>query len=210
MPNILIISENQSVAKSWLHNLAHKYSVEILSGMGQFVQPLPNSSLILLDADLIDDKQFSLEQLAGLSSKILIMGNNWPEKKQVDALISGSSGYCAKSVQTTLLFKAVECVLRGDIWIQRHLTPMVIGALVKSKLNIDLPTSLESSANFKSLSSRELDVAKMIRVGESNKIIAKTLNISERTVKAHLTSIFKKINVPDRLHLALFLKEHGY
>jgi DNA-binding NarL/FixJ family response regulator len=49
----------------------------------------------------------------------------------------------------------------------------------------------------------------MIRVGENNKAIADTLDISERTVKAHLTSIFKKLEVPDRLHLALYMKEYS-
>jgi DNA-binding NarL/FixJ family response regulator len=49
----------------------------------------------------------------------------------------------------------------------------------------------------------------MIQSGENNKDIASTLHISERTVKAHLTSIFKKLNVSDRLRLALFIKEYS-
>jgi len=107
--------------------------------------------------------------------------------------------------------QAVTSVLKGDIWIQRHLVPRVIGTLVKMKpeptQTLDSSKTIESSALLKTLSSRESDVAKMIREGESNKIIAKSLSISERTVKAHLTSIFKKLNVPDRLHLALYIKE---
>jgi DNA-binding NarL/FixJ family response regulator len=72
---------------------------------------------------------------------------------------------------------------------------------------LDSSKTIESSALLATLSSREHDVAKMIRDGENNKVIAKNLSISERTVKAHLTSIFKKLNVPDRLHLALYIKE---
>ena len=49
----------------------------------------------------------------------------------------------------------------------------------------------------------------MIQDGKSNKAIANCLSISERTVKAHLTSIFKKLNVADRLHLALYIKDYG-
>ena len=74
---------------------------------------------------------------------------------------------------------------------------------------VDATQSIESSALLTTLSSRELDVANMIRVGENNKAIADTLDISERTVKAHLTSIFKKLEVPDRLHLALYMKEYS-
>jgi DNA-binding NarL/FixJ family response regulator len=58
-----------------------------------------------------------------------------------------------------------------------------------------------------SLSTRELEVANMIRQGENNRSIAEAMNISERTVKAHLSSIFRKFNVDDRLRLAIRLKE---
>ncbi|MGR9098996.1 MAG: response regulator transcription factor, partial [Gammaproteobacteria bacterium] len=115
-----------------------------------------------------------------------------------------------KSIQPSLLFKAAESVLRGDIWIQRHLIPRVIRILVKSAQSADNQSNIPANSQLDSLSLRELDVAKMIRAGESNRSIAAILNISERTVKAHLTSIFKKLNVPDRLHLAIYLKEHGY
>lgn len=56
------------------------------------------------------------------------------------------------------------------------------------------------------LTKRELDVAEMISQGKGNRSIAESLNISERTVKAHLTSIFRKLSVHDRLHLVLLLK----
>jgi DNA-binding NarL/FixJ family response regulator len=58
-----------------------------------------------------------------------------------------------------------------------------------------------------SLSTREIEVANMIRQGENNRKIAEAMNISERTVKAHLSSIFRKFDVDDRLRLAIRLKE---
>jgi DNA-binding NarL/FixJ family response regulator len=58
-----------------------------------------------------------------------------------------------------------------------------------------------------SLSEREVEVANLIRKGENNKGIAQVMNISERTVKAHLSSIFRKFEVDDRLRLAIRLKE---
>jgi DNA-binding NarL/FixJ family response regulator len=67
---------------------------------------------------------------------------------------------------------------------------------------------IEFKNNLRTLTLRELDVAKMISTGENNKIIASTLNISERTVKAHLTSIFQKLKVQDRLRLAILFKEY--
>ena len=204
MPNILLISEDQSLTKSWSLALSKKYSVTIQNSISNFEKMSGNHSLIILDAELLDSNSVTLRQLASLNAKLLITGVKWPGNKQVEALLSGASGYCDKSIQINLLYRAVESILKGDIWIQRHLIPRVISILVQSNKLNSAKTEPLPTANLESLSSRELDVAKMIRGGESNKTIGTVLNISERTVKAHLTSIFKKLNVPDRLHLAIF------
>ena len=57
------------------------------------------------------------------------------------------------------------------------------------------------------LTPRELQVARMVHKGGNNKTIARKLDISERTVKAHLSSIFRKLNIENRLHLAIFFHE---
>ena len=58
------------------------------------------------------------------------------------------------------------------------------------------------------LTSRQLDVARLVGKGESNKAIARILGITDRTVKAHLTTIFDKLGVADRVHLALYVTRH--
>jgi two-component system, NarL family, nitrate/nitrite response regulator NarL len=108
------------------------------------------------------------------------------------------------------LLNATNSILQGDIWVQRHLVPKIIETLINltnTKKTAPQDSQPVSSTNLQTLTLRELDVAKMIRKGENNKMIAAALNISERTVKAHLTSIFQKLHVQDRVHLALLLKE---
>jgi DNA-binding NarL/FixJ family response regulator len=100
--------------------------------------------------------------------------------------------------------------LAGDIWIRRALVPKVIGVLTSARRPQLAPNTVDTELKLKklaSLSAREVEVADMIRQGESNKRIALAMNISERTVKAHLSSIFRKLNVDDRLRLAILLKE---
>jgi len=58
---------------------------------------------------------------------------------------------------------------------------------------------------LKKLSEREIEVAKLIAMGDSNKVIARKLNITERTVKSHVSTIFTKLDVKDRLKLAYYL-----
>ena len=144
--------------------------------------------------------------------RFLVLGAEWPEQKQIDVLVHGAAGYCEQSEASTLLKRAVDCILKGDIWIRRALVPKVIGVLTgnlnSTQTDYLCPDELDKLRKMAdSLSARESEVADMIRHGENNKTIAQNMNISERTVKAHLSSIFRKFEVDDRLHLAIRLKE---
>lgn len=207
MSNILIFSDNSALIKLWSAALSTKYQVNTVDDIYADI----TADAIIIDAHKFDkdDKLFSF--LNNKSTRILVVGSDWSEDNQIKALVHGAAGYCGESEPPALLLQAVECILKGDTWIQRHLVPKVIGALMQmrntSAEETIEPKSIESKKLLKTLSDRELDVAKMIRLGDSNKSIASSLNISERTVKAHLTSTCKKLKVTDRLHLALFIKE---
>jgi len=206
MPTVLIISNNKKLVTFWSEALMGAYTIFSMDISDTY----PSSDAIIIDTFNIDHDPLFLSKFNSKLAPILVVGSSWPEEKQVEALVQGAVGYCGESEPPQLLLKAINCIIKGDIWIQRHLVPRVIGSLVQIKNASNKEkkiNSTESLDRLKSLSNRELDVAKMIRNGESNKKIALAMDISERTVKAHLTSIFKKLNLSDRLHLALFIKE---
>ncbi|MDX2424957.1 MAG: response regulator transcription factor [Cycloclasticus sp.] len=209
MRRVGIFSDNQDLIKLWSHALIRHFDIFTATN----IQSLQAATVAIIDSKKIDADEGLISLFANGSTRFLIVGQDWPENKQINALVHGAAGYCGESEPPKLLLQAVDSVLKGDIWIQRHLVPRIIGTLVKMKPETNEPDNtsraIESSALLATLSTRELDVANMIRVGENNKAIAETLAISERTVKAHLTSIFKKLNVPDRLHLALYIKEYS-
>jgi len=192
----------------WQTALDQAYDITIESSVPTKLAHAPNTyTLIILDVTLITDISTTINEVKKAGATLLLIGQQWPEPMQIDALVTGASGYCDFDISPTLITKAVESVINGEIWIRRHLIPQVIGSLVQR--NPPAPKqepAQDINALIKTLSRRELDVAKLIRVGKSNKRIANTLHISERTVKAHLTSIFKKMEVADRLHLAVSLK----
>jgi two-component system, NarL family, nitrate/nitrite response regulator NarL len=206
MSKILLISEQEIVIDKWQPLLALDYLIEVAK---QFDFELwENYALIILDASYIDDNTFELSNIKQMSTRILIFGNLWSEEKQVSVLVAGAAGYCDSAAPTSVVLKAVESILQGDIWVQRHLITKVIGSLVKLTTSPSAPAVPKNpNTALACLSTRELDVARLIRQGVNNKDIASTLFISERTVKAHLTSIFTKLNVTSRLHLGLLLKE---
>ena len=208
MPTVLIISDNKKLVTLWSDALLSTYTVFSMSVSDTY----PVSDATIIDTFNIDDDPLFLSAFNTESAPVLVIGASWPEEKQIAALVQGVAGYCGESEPPELLLKAIECIIKGDIWIQRNLVPRVIGSLVQKNNRPDkrevTEATLESLKRLKTLSKRERDVANMIRNGENNKRIASAMGISERTVKAHLTSIFKKLNLHDRLHLALFIKEY--
>ncbi len=181
------------------------------------VNMLPNihteftADAVLIDAKKLDEDAGLLSIFAHSTSRFLVVGCGWPERKQIEVMVLGAAGYCEQTEPAELLKRALESILKGEIWLRRALVPKVIEALTSARQiqggdgkSQDFEELLKL---FETLSAREMEVAQMIAQGENNKRIALILNISERTVKAHLSSIFRKLNIDDRLHLAIFLKE---
>ncbi|MBV1950849.1 MAG: response regulator transcription factor [Cycloclasticus sp.] len=211
MHNVVIFSDHLSLVKLWSHALVSHFNIRTVSSFESF--ETTDTDVVVIDSSIIDETNNLAHLFSDKSTRFLVVGKGWSESKQINALVHGAAGYCGESEPAKLLVQAINSVLKGDIWIQRHLVTKVIGTLVRIKSEPLQPSStsktIELSARLDTLSARELDVANMIRNGESNKIIASSLGISERTVKAHLTSTFKKLNVSDRLHLALYIKEYS-
>ena len=204
MANILIYSTNPQLIDHCREHLSSMHSVKVAGTIS--ISCI--ADIVLIDSLLVDQNPDFLHKLSAHSRLCLILGNHWPESKQIQALIQGVSGYFEQQENGELLPKAIESVQNGEIWIHRKLVPQVIKQLaIESEEKNNNPID---KLRFSKLSRREIDVATMIATGQNNKQIAVHLNISERTVKAHLTSIFKKLNITDRLHLALLVKESQY
>lgn len=207
MANILIFSNNPQLTAQWTHALIGDYHVSmLLNAHTSFV-----ADVVLLDGKKLDEDPSLLSIFGGLDCHFLVIGSNWSEQKQIEVLVRGASGYCDEGESSDLLRKAVQSILNGDIWIRRALVPKVIGLLTRVRhfqgAGAKITDVDEVLKALDTLSVREMEVAEMIRQGENNKRIALMMNISERTVKAHLSSIFRKLDVTDRLHLAILLKE---
>lgn len=112
----------------------------------------------------------------------------------------GASGYCHAYASPASLQQVLEVVASGEQWVGRSLLKRLLHGL-----NTAHQTQTENWAQR--LSERETEVARLAAAGDSNQSIASALNITERTVKAHLSACFEKLGVNDRLQLAL--KVHG-
>jgi two-component system nitrate/nitrite response regulator NarL len=123
----------------------------------------------------------------------------------VKALHLGARGVVLKESATSLLLKAIRVVMEGGYWVGRESVSDLFLALQNLGTAPEAPDTLPAF----SLTPRELQIVGLILGAAGNKKIADTLNISEKTVKHHLTNIFEKLGVSNRLELALFAAHHN-
>ncbi len=149
----------------------------------------------------------AVQRLSPTARMVLLTGSPG-EKQAVLALLAGARGYCDRSIGRVLMRKAVEVVQRGEIWIERRVVPLLLQKVRALGQERGMEPTGSDGPPLHLLGSRELEIARLVGGGANNKEIAGSLDISEATVKAHLTSIFRKLNVSDRLRLALCVAEH--
>ena len=131
------------------------------------------------------------------------------EKEAINALKAGVRGYCQRDIDPPLLAKALNVIRKGEIWVGRKVIPHLLEELTKVTELHHKDSPQVQDFRFDCLTGRERQIGRLIGDGSCNKEIAAQLHISERTVKAHLTSIFRKLRISDRVRLALLMTEHG-
>ena len=168
-------------------------------------------SVLLLDLGLIPPEgigSISAIQLLSPSTKIILLNNLYDEKEAMSALKSGVKGICPKDIEPSMLKKAIEVVQKGEVWACRKTVSRLLSEVVSltESRQKDPPNLSEVCLDY--LTPREFQIAQMVGSGANNKEIAHRLNITESTVKSHLTTIFSKLQIPDRLRLGLFIVGH--
>ena len=144
-----------------------------------------------------------LSQLTGSTVRTILLMPEIDTADAVKVLHVGARGVILKDSPMHLLFKSIRCVFRGEIWLGRDAMLDVVQALsVLNHQRAEAPSSC--------LTAREKDVLTLVVSGNTNKDTAQKLSISEDTVKHHLTSIFDKTGVSNRLELALFAIHHHF
>jgi DNA-binding NarL/FixJ family response regulator len=141
------------------------------------------------------------------AAKIILLARAANESQAVFALVAGARGYCGRNIGPSLIGKAAEVVQRGEIWIARGVIPLLLKKLTALTQGRPDAEGRAEESPLAALGPRERQIAELVGIGANNKEIATRLHITEATVKAHLTSVFRKLNVSDRLRLALFVTE---
>jgi two-component system nitrate/nitrite response regulator NarL len=132
--------------------------------------------------------------------RVVAMADLPSEAQAFQLLGAGASGYCHSHAAASQLREIAGVVAQGSIW----MPPELLGRLVTLSGRL-MPGSMPEDAAIDELTERELAVARQVARGASNREIADALGISERTVKSHLSVVFDKMGVRDRVQLALVM-----
>ncbi len=168
-----------------------------------------NPDIILFESNLHSDPPCDLvPTLVKASTRarlILVSGVNDPTVQQ-QAVEDGVVGVISKTQSPETLIKAIEKVHAGEVWLERSL---IANVLVRFSRSQPVTKVDPETASINSLSEREKEVVKLIGQGYKNKRISSELCISETTVRHHLTSIYDKLGVSDRLELLVYAHRYG-
>lgn len=168
--------------------------------------PALEPDVILLDNHLpgatgIDALPGLREAVPGV--RVLMLTVSEDERDLARALTAGAAGYLLKTAEADWLVQAILRVVDGESVVSPEMTTKLVAALRETARPPAPPTPLQT------LSPREREILRELARGGSNKEIARTLDIAETTVKVHVQNVLRKLELPSRVHAALFAVEHG-
>ena len=134
--------------------------------------------------------------LSGLAKTIVLAGPD-DDAVAVQVLKAGAAGFCPRDTRPDLLRRAVQLVEAGEIWVGRRVMVRLIEELALRT------AATPAVAGGGQLTARERELVDLVAAGAANKDIARRLAISVKTVKTHMTSIFRKLGLSTRLELAV-------
>lgn len=203
---ILLSSANRAVIKRWTGHLSDTYAVESVSSLRELQARCTEEGfdLVLVHRTLVDREGFSelLGQCAG--TRFFLLSDRPDETEGLDFLKRGIVGYANAYISRERLLEAVRSISDGSVWVGQKVIQLLI-AETRKRTKEERPEAADRKQRLATLTAREQEIAKRVAEGRANQDIATDLNITARTVKAHLTSIYEKTGIANRLSLALLM-----
>lgn len=201
---ILLSSANDSVMQRWVDLLKDKYDPDQANSLNKLKKLCIDEKfdLILLHRPLVDPESFIEIRRLNPLGRIFLLSDQPNEEEGLTFLKLGIVGYANTYISPERLAEAVRVISSGAVWLgQKVMQRLILDSYSRAKEK----AVSHSRKKLESLTKREHQIANLIAQGQSNLEIASNLKITERTVKAHLSSIYEKTKTGSRLNLALLI-----
>lgn len=211
--NILLITPYQIIQKSLQILIEDNHDMCVVNSISCFDKLNDKNILNKLDVILIylmDGDSETVESISKLldlapSVKIVIVTNSKDFNNQTRAIQLGAVGIVQKEQNAKILIEAIRQTYKGETWINQ----ILLSKLLQEKNNKKNGSKVNDFLKAQTITSREKEVIMLIGHGLKNKDIADKLGISEATVRHHLSSIYGKAGVEDRLNLVIYAYQKG-
>jgi len=190
--------------------LAHR-SIEVIASIGDGREGLQRAKELKPDVVLLDMRMPDINGIgvlrklreSGFKNPIVMLTTSSDERDLVESLRNGAQGYLLKDMEPDQLVMALRDIVSGKTVVAPDLAP-VLAKVVQGDGSLPNETS-----PFDELTPRESEILSLLAEGQSNKVIARNLGISDGTVKLHVKAILRKLGVHSRVEAAVIAVEQG-
>jgi two-component system, NarL family, nitrate/nitrite response regulator NarL len=208
----VLIIDDHTLFREGLEGLLTRREIDVIASVGDGEQGIRlaqelNPDIVLLDMRMPDINGLGvLARLneSGMTMPISMLTTSTEERDLVEALRNGAKGYLLKDMEPDSLVVALRDIVNGKTIVAPTLAP-VLAKVVQG----NSPNSDDNDSPFEDLTPRETEILGLLAEGQSNKVIARNLGISDGTVKLHVKAILRKLNVHSRVEAAVLAVEHG-
>ena len=209
---ILIATRDAELEHRCRRAASAEHELELVTGIPALSERIGASepAAILLDSELLEkplERQVGeIVNVAG-AARVIVLTPVFIEDEEIALLKAGAKGCCRRGIDPESLQQVLNVTSDGGVWVTRSLLPRLVSELRKYVDAHRKPAETSADDSLAELTQREREIVRLIVDGASNKEVASSLNISERTVKGHLSNVFQKLGVTDRLKLMLYVRE---
>lgn len=207
----VILIDDHTLFREGLQRLLMRHEIDVVSSVSNGEEGLKAIEAHDPDIVLLDLRMPNLSGIEVLKNikkikkamPVVMLTTSDDEKDLIEALRNGAGGYLLKDMEPDDLVVALKDVLKGETIV----APNLVQILAKFHQGDD--TEINISNLISTLTPRENEILELLADGQSNKLIAKNLGISDGTVKLHVKSILRKLEIHSRVEAAVIAVEHG-
>ena len=208
----VLVIDDHTLFREGLEGLLTRRDIDVIASVGDGETGIKLAQELEPDIVLLDMRMPEINGL-GVLSKLQELGLKMPismlttsteERDLVEALRSGAKGYLLKDMEPDSLVVALRDIKEGKTVVAPTLAP-ILAKVVQG----NVPSSDDEKTPFEDLTPRETEILGLLAEGQSNKVIARNLGISDGTVKLHVKAILRKLSVHSLVEAAVLAVEHG-
>jgi DNA-binding NarL/FixJ family response regulator len=214
---VLVVDDQRLMRDGIASLLSIQDGIEVVGTAASGQEALERALALRPDVILMDVRMPVMDGVAATARvrrqlpgcQVLMLTTFDDEEYVIDALRAGACGYLLKNIPAPDLAHAVQSAHRGIYQLDPAVADKIVASLARSTKPVPSPPDLPVLNNAPDLTSREVEVLRLIAQGATNREIARSLVISEGTVKNHISNILSRLGLRDRTQAAIYARENG-